>query len=114
MKAYVVRASERTVEHTSHGTHTIKEVICRGDVLPGVTQIAIATLPEGPVGAEMHRHSTMWECYVVLEGEADYYVDDKIVRVGPGDFIAIPPGALHNQVVIVAPFKIFYWGIAVD
>lgn len=114
MKAIHVPSSGRMFEPTRHGAHIMKEVVVRGGQIPNMTQIAFATLPEGPAEVEPHRHPTMWECYLVVEGTAIYSVDGDEVLMKPGDFLAIPPNTLHNQTVTHAPHRIFYWGIAVS
>jgi len=43
-----------------------------------------------------HRHRMAEEIYYVLEGEGVMRLDEESRRVGAGDAIAIPPGALHQ------------------
>ncbi len=105
-----VRASEAVTELSLHKTP--KQVFLRGGVLPGVTQVATATIEAG-AEIEPHVHPTMFEIYYVLAGRAVYHVGDEKYDAGPGDFIIVPPGAVHRQAVIEGPHRIFYWGIAV-
>lgn len=98
-------------EPTRHGNP--KQVLLRGGVLPGVTQVAVATFAE-PVETDLHTHPTMHEVYFVLEGRATYRIGEERHEVGPGDFFVVPPGAPHNQTVTEAPHRIFYWGVAAD
>lgn len=105
----VVRKTERVLETNRHGTG--KEVILRGGVLPGVTQVAVATLDEG-FEAELHSHPTMYEIYFVLSGKAEYRLNGVEHAVEPGDFLVVPPGTVHRQRVTEGPHSIFYWGMA--
>jgi quercetin dioxygenase-like cupin family protein len=98
-------------EPTRHGNP--KQVFLRGGVIPHVTQVAVATFSEC-VETELHSHPTMYEIYFVLEGRAIYSVDGTTFEVRPGDFFFVPPGAIHNQKVTVAPHRIFYWGLATE
>jgi quercetin dioxygenase-like cupin family protein len=106
-----VKASEAITEPSIHKTP--KQVFLRQGVLPGVTQVATATLEPG-VQIEPHTHPTMYEVYYMLSGRAVYHVGDQAYDVGPGDFVVVPPGTLHYQTVMEGPHRIFYWGLAVE
>jgi mannose-6-phosphate isomerase-like protein (cupin superfamily) len=43
-----------------------------------------------------HSHSQAEEIYYILEGQGSMEVGSEICSVGPGDAIAIPPGARHQ------------------
>ncbi|GAA1566344.1 MULTISPECIES: cupin domain-containing protein [Kribbella] len=43
-----------------------------------------------------HYHPNCDEVLHVLQGTIEHTVDDDKVRMGPGDTISIPTGALHN------------------
>lgn len=43
-----------------------------------------------------HFHSKSEEIYYILSGEGSMRLGDEVRRVGPGDAIAIPPGAVHQ------------------
>lgn len=43
-----------------------------------------------------HFHPECEEIYYLLEGTARMQVEDDVREVGPGDAIAIPPGARHQ------------------
>ncbi len=51
-----------------------------------------------PVGGKTlaHYHPKCEEIYYMLEGTAQMQVEDDVRDVGPGDAIAIPPGARHQ------------------
>ncbi|HUP62731.1 MAG TPA: cupin domain-containing protein [Thermoanaerobaculia bacterium] len=51
---------------------------------------------EGPEGSGPPPHAHPWaEAYVVVEGEADVYLDGAHLAAQPGSFYHIPPGATH-------------------
>ena len=107
----LIRLSDCPAEPTRHGQ--IKHVLVRAGVLPNVTQAAVGVFPE-VCETDLHSHPTMYEIYFVLEGAAIYRVGSETVEVSAGDFVVVPPGAVHNQKVTKAPHRIFYWGIASD
>lgn len=45
---------------------------------------------------EAHRHPVAEEIYYILEGRGEMRLDGETRLVGPGDAIAIPPGATHQ------------------
>lgn len=53
------------------------------------------TVPPGE-GANPHFHPNEEEQFYVLCGELTYEVDGETIRVGSGDFVHIPRGAVHS------------------
>ncbi len=95
-------------EPSRHGPP--KQVLLRSGILPGVTQVAVATFPEcGEI--ELHSHATMYEAFFVLRGRATYRIGEAAFDVGPDDFFFVPPGVSHNLRVTSPPHQVFYWGI---
>ncbi len=43
-----------------------------------------------------HVHPNTEEIYYILDGTGEMQVDDEASPVGPGDAVAIPPGAPHT------------------
>lgn len=43
-----------------------------------------------------HHHVRTEEIYYILEGSGRMFLDDESRDVGPGDAVAIPPGARHH------------------
>lgn len=41
-------------------------------------------------------HDDLQECFMVLEGECECYVGDKVFRLGPGGFLEIPLHVHHD------------------
>jgi mannose-6-phosphate isomerase-like protein (cupin superfamily) len=52
---------------------------------------------------ETHEHEQ--ESFIVLEGECECCIDDKIIRLGPGGFIEIPMYT-HHDVKAITPYVI--------
>jgi mannose-6-phosphate isomerase-like protein (cupin superfamily) len=57
--------------------------------------LAEARLPPGGATTP-HRHVKTEEVYYILEGQATMRVGSELRQVGPGDAVAIPPGAIHQ------------------
>src|SRR5919202_2785127 len=47
-------------------------------------------------GVEPHTHDDLVDAFLVLEGEGDFTAGEDVHRLGPGCFIAAPPGARHG------------------
>jgi len=45
-----------------------------------------------------HKHDDEDELFLVLEGELRIEYEDRVVRLGAGDFHVVPRGAMHNPV----------------
>src|SRR5207248_5634057 len=54
------------------------------------------TAEPGFAGPRPHVHRTHEELFYVLEGEFDFLLGDRALRVGPGSFINVPPGVAHD------------------
>jgi quercetin dioxygenase-like cupin family protein len=50
-------------------------------------------------GVDPHTHDDLADAFLVLEGEGDFTVADEVHCLGPGCFIAAPPGARHGFAV---------------
>jgi mannose-6-phosphate isomerase-like protein (cupin superfamily) len=48
----------------------------------------------GPV--DPHVHPDKFDSFYILEGELEFTIGDETVRVGPGSFVAAPPGVCHG------------------
>ncbi len=57
--------------------------------------LAEATLAPGQ-STRRHHHRASEEIYFVLDGVGEMELDGERRRVGPGDAVAIPPGAWHE------------------
>jgi mannose-6-phosphate isomerase-like protein (cupin superfamily) len=54
------------------------------------------TADPGFSGPRPHVHRIHEELFYVLEGEFDFYVGDHVERLGPGSFVNVPPGTIHD------------------
>ena len=54
------------------------------------------TAEAGFAGPRPHAHRRHEELFYVLEGEFDFFLGDRTVRLGPGSFINVPPGVMHD------------------
>ena len=45
-----------------------------------------------------HKHDDEDELFLVLEGELRIEYEDRVVRLGRGDFHVVPKGTMHNPV----------------
>lgn len=53
------------------------------------------TIPAG-FATGLHVHRVQEETFYVLDGECEWWVDDRRVRATPGTFLFLPPGVPHN------------------
>ena len=53
-------------------------------------------LEPGFEGPEPHTHDDHVDSFYVLEGEAEFLLGDQRLRLGPGSFVAAPPGVEHT------------------
>jgi quercetin dioxygenase-like cupin family protein len=47
-------------------------------------------------GVDPHTHDDHLDSFLVLEGEVEFTAGEQTVTLGPGSFIAAPPGARHG------------------
>jgi uncharacterized cupin superfamily protein len=74
------------------------------DVRPGLRRCGYATddvmlvLNRARLGMtpNPHRHGDFDQLVYILEGEADYCVDDGTHRMGPGAMLLVPAGSMHH------------------
>ena len=57
--------------------------------------LAEARLPPG-ASTQLHHHPQTEEIYYMLSGQGRMTIESETRDVGPGDAIAIPPGAVHT------------------
>ena len=68
-------------------------------------------------GAGLHRHPTYDETFIICEGHYDFQLDQKMLKLGPGDTVFVPRGTPHSficvgpetgrQLIISSPGGIF-------
>jgi len=86
---------ERVSAFTTKDGSEIRELLAHRNSCIRNQTLAEARLPAGGVTTP-HRHLKTEEIYYILEGEGLMQIDMEARPVGPGDAIAIPPGALHQ------------------
>ena len=62
----------------------------------GDSVVGELTAAPGFASYRPHVHRRHEELFYVLEGEFDFFLGDRTVRVGPGSFINVPPGVMHD------------------
>ena len=74
---------------------TIRELLAHRNSSIRQQSLAEARLPRGGATTP-HHHAVTEEIYYILVGQADMTLGTETRAVGPGDAIAIPPGARHT------------------
>jgi quercetin dioxygenase-like cupin family protein len=57
-------------------------------------------------GPEPHTHDDHVDSFYVLDGEAEFLVDGETLLLGPGSFVAAPPGVEHTFAVGPGPSRL--------
>ncbi len=73
----------------------IRELLAHRNSCLKNQSLAEARLPPGASTAP-HHHPRTEEIYYILEGAGQMTIGGESRAVGPGDAIAIPPGAMHT------------------
>jgi mannose-6-phosphate isomerase-like protein (cupin superfamily) len=84
-----------TTPFTTVDGSTIRELMAHRNSSIRKQSLAEARLAPG-LATTPHHHAVTEEIYYILRGTADMTLDDQTRPVGPGDAIAIPPGARHT------------------
>jgi mannose-6-phosphate isomerase-like protein (cupin superfamily) len=86
---------EAAAPFTTVDGSTIRELLAHRN--SGIRQqsLAEARLAVGAATVP-HHHAVTEEIYYILSGSAEMTIGDETRPVGPGDAIAIPPGARHT------------------
>jgi mannose-6-phosphate isomerase-like protein (cupin superfamily) len=73
----------------------IREILAHRNSCIQKQSLAEARLPPG-ASTTPHFHPKTEEIYYILDGTGRMTIDTVMRDVGPGDAIAIPPGAIHT------------------
>ncbi|HUG69834.1 MAG TPA: cupin domain-containing protein [Pirellulaceae bacterium] len=73
----------------------IRELLAERNSCIRNQSLAEARLPVGSKSTA-HYHPKTEEIYYILVGHGSMHIGDEVRDVGPGDAIAIPPGATHQ------------------
>ncbi len=90
-----VRNIEQVPAFTTKDGSEIRELLAARNSCIRNQTLAQARLPAGGATAP-HHHVQTEEIYYILSGQGSMRVGEEIRGVGPGDAIAIPPGAAHQ------------------
>ena len=89
MDGILIQPGEGEKVARSHRHHTI---------LAELPELEVVELRFGPdfEGVDPHSHADHVDSFYVLEGEAEFLMAEKTVRVGPGAYVAAPVGVVHG------------------
>jgi mannose-6-phosphate isomerase-like protein (cupin superfamily) len=85
----------RVAAFTTKDGSEIRELLAHRNSCIRNQTLAEARLPAGG-STTPHRHVKTEEIYYILLGQGMMRVGEETRQVGPGDAIAIPPGAVHQ------------------
>ncbi|MGD9723840.1 MAG: cupin domain-containing protein [Pirellulales bacterium] len=86
---------DRVASFTTKDGSEIRELLAARNSCIRKQSLAEARLPAGG-RTTPHYHPQTEEIYYILRGEGRMRIGDETAAVGPGDAIAIPPGATHQ------------------
>ena len=84
---------------TTKDGSTIRELFGLPTGGTALQSLAEARLPAGG-STQRHYHRDSEEIYFILEGRADMELEGTHAELGPGEGVAIPPGAWHEIVAL--------------
>jgi len=90
-----IRNIARVASFTTKDGSEIRELLAHRNSCIQKQSLAEARLPPG-ASTTPHYHPLTEEIYYLLEGRGKMRIGDEMRDVGPGDAIAIPPGAVHT------------------
>jgi mannose-6-phosphate isomerase-like protein (cupin superfamily) len=85
----------RVTAFTTRDGSEIRELLAHRNSCIQKQSLAEARLPPG-ASTTPHYHPLTEEIYYILEGTGRMTIGEETRDVGPGDAIAIPPGAVHT------------------
>lgn len=90
-----IRNLDRAASFITKDGSEIRELLAHRNSCIRNQTLAEARLPPG-TSTIPHHHVKTEEIYYILEGQGVMRVGEETSPVGPGDAIAIPPGAEHQ------------------
>lgn len=90
-----VRNIDEVPAFTTKDGSEIRELLAHRNSVIQKQSLAEARLQPGGQTTP-HAHPQTEEIYYLLAGEAEMQIEGEVQSVGPGDAIAIPPGAVHT------------------
>ncbi len=86
---------KKVASFTTKDGSEIRELLAHRNSCIRNQSLAEARLPVGATTTP-HHHPNTEEIYYILRGQGCMQIGDETAHVGPGDAIAIPPGATHQ------------------
>lgn len=90
-----IRNRDRVDSFTTKDGSEIRELLAHRNSCIAKQSLAEARVPAGH-STTPHYHPLTEEIYYILSGEGTMRIGAETAQVGPGDAIAIPPGAEHQ------------------
>lgn len=90
-----VRNIDQVAAFTTKDGSEIRELLAHRNSCIRNQSLAEARLPAG-AATTPHYHPLTEEIYYILAGTGRMQIGDEARSIGPGDAIAIPPGATHQ------------------
>ena len=94
-----IRSFAAATAFTTKDGSSIRELFGLPTGGTALQSLAEATLPAG-LSTKRHYHAASEEIYLILEGSGELELDGARARIGPGEAVAIPPGAWHEIVAL--------------
>jgi mannose-6-phosphate isomerase-like protein (cupin superfamily) len=89
----LVRAA--TAEAIQDGATSLITLLADAGATGGALTANKATFEKGSPGAPAHFHTRATEMFYVLSGTMRILLDDRVVTLGTGDFLNVPPTVPH-------------------
>lgn len=80
---------------TSHGNGLKKVLLSQVETPTNITQIALTELYDDE-RVKLHRHETMDEFFIILNGTCDVIVDGRKIQCMEGSFLRVPANLSHE------------------
>ncbi len=90
-----VRNIDRVPAFITKDGSEVRELLAHRNSCIARQTLAEARVPPGGI-TSLHYHRQAEEIYYLLAGQGLMRLGDQTRPVGPGDAVAIPPGALHQ------------------
>mgnify|MGYP002625456332 CR=1 FL=1 len=95
---------------TGHGIGAKKVLISQEELSSPITQIAQTTLRRGDI-VVTHKHPTMDEHFIFLEGECELTLNETKICCKGGEYLLIPAGVRH-QIEVISDTTMITVGVA--
>jgi quercetin dioxygenase-like cupin family protein len=89
----LVRAAE--AEGIQDGATSLITLLADAGATGGALTANKATFEKGSPGAPAHFHTLATEMFYVLSGSMRILLDDRVLTLGTGDFLTVPPTVPH-------------------